>query len=260
MAYDKSEIKNNLTNEDIFELLSEWGGLPEYASFGIISSTICHNHAEEGSHKLYYYSDSKLFYCFTGCENPSFDIFELVMKVNKIQNGFDWDLNTAIQFIANRFGILDNDNKDKGLPQLEDWKYLLNYNRIKEISTQKFDIILKEYDNSILSRFNYSAKIEPWLKEGIAEDALHLANIGFYPGGDQITIPHYDTNGRFIGLRGRSLCKAEAERFGKYHPIKVNNILYSHPLGMNLYGLNWAKKSIKILNKAIVFESEKSVL
>ena len=87
-----------------------------------------------------------------------------------------------------------------------------------------------------------------------------MASIGFYPGGDQITIPHFDENSRLVGLRGRSLCLEEAERFGKYRPLKVNGIQYNHPLGMNLYGLNWAKKAIKIIGKAIIFESEKSVL
>ena len=43
-------------------------------------------------------------------------------------------------------------------------------------------------------------------------------------------------------------------------PIKVNKTWYNHPLGMNLYGFNWAKGNIAIVKKAIVFESEKSVL
>ena len=41
--YDKAEIRNQLEIENIFELLHEWGGDPEYTSFGIISATICHN-------------------------------------------------------------------------------------------------------------------------------------------------------------------------------------------------------------------------
>lgn len=56
------------------------------------------------------------------------------------------------------------------------------------------------------------------------------------------------------------MCAEEAARQGKYRPLKVNNIMYNHPLGMNLYGLNWAKSQIQIMKKAIIFESEKSVL
>ena len=63
-----------------------------------------------------------------------------------------------------------------------------------------------------------------------------------------------------MGLRGRSLCAADSERFGKYRPIFVNQQFYSHPLGMNLYNLNNSKDNIKLMGKAIVFESEKSCL
>ena len=59
--YDKTEIKNSLELENIFELLQEWGGDPEYTSFGILSSTICHNLPGEGSIKLYFYTNSGLF-------------------------------------------------------------------------------------------------------------------------------------------------------------------------------------------------------
>ena len=38
------------------------------------------------------------------------------------------------------------------------------------------------------------------------------AKIGYYPGGSQITIPHYDKEGRFIGLRGRTISQEDAER------------------------------------------------
>lgn len=84
--------------------------------------------------------------------------------------------------------------------------------------------------------------------------------IGFYPGGDQITIPHFDVNGRFIGLRGRTLCKEEGEKYGKYRPVKIGKDLYNHPLGMNLYNFNNSKNNISLMKKAIVFEGEKSCL
>ena len=93
--YDKMEIREMLTLDNIYELLVEWGGEPEFADFGIISSTICHNLPGEGSRKLYYYENSGLFKCYTGCD-ATFDIFELAMKVNDIQNKKSYDLNTAI--------------------------------------------------------------------------------------------------------------------------------------------------------------------
>ena len=260
LVYDKLKIRDALTSENIFDLIQEFGGDPSRESFGFLSSTICHNPPGEGNRKLYWYSNTGLFQCYTGCADPTFDIFELVIKVAKIQWHMDFDLNDAVRWIAQKFGLSGDQEDNSDNNQLDDWKYLTNYERIQEITLKTNSITLKEYDKSILERFNYSVKITPWLNEGIAQEAIQLAKIGYYPGGDQITIPHFDKDNRFIGLRGRSLCEDESERFGKYRPIKINKELYNHPLGMNLYGLNWSKDNIKLMKKAIVFESEKAVL
>ena len=262
MKYDKTEIRQSLSIENVFDLLIEWGGEPEYTDFGIISATICHNVPGEGSHKLYYYANSTLFKCFTECDE-SFDIFQLVIKVMRIQKNKVFDLNDAVRYIAYRFGILDFSYDEGNTVSLEDWSYLAKYDRVDSIikdASFKDKIILKEYDKVILDRFNYRIKLRPWLKDNISQEVIEQARIGFYPGPDQITIPHFDEDNRFIGLRGRTMCKEEAERFGKYRPLLVNKIQYTHPLGMNLYGLNWSKNNIKALKKAIIFESEKSVL
>ena len=259
LVFDKSEIRNSLTTDNIFDLLQEWGGDPEYANFGILCATICHNLPGEGSKKLYYYDNSGLFRCYTGCDSY-FDIFEMVIKIMKIQHDKDFDLNDAVRWIAQKFGLSGREEDDPEDEDLEDWKYLANYSRIQDIELKTQEITLKEYDNNILERFNYNIAIDPWLSEGISQNAMEQARIGFYPGGDQITIPHFDVDGRFIGLRGRTLCADEGERYGKYRPMRVNKILYNHPLGMNLYNFNYSKNNIKIMKKAIVFEGEKSTL
>lgn len=258
VVFDKAEIREALSIENIYELINEWGGDPEYTSFGIISTTICHNYPGEGSRKLYYYENSDLFKCYTACDE-SFDIFELTIKVADIQKGLEYDLNDAVRFIAQRFGLAGRYETEME-DELDDWKYLENYDRIQDISVETQEVILKPFDTDILTRFNYKIKLTPWLDEGITQEVLNKAFIGFYPGGDQITIPHFDIHSRFIGLRGRTLCEEEGKLYGKYRPIKVNNVIYNHPLGMNLYNLNNSKVNIPKLDKAIVFEGEKSCL
>lgn len=260
LVFDKTEIRDFLTDDQIFGLLGEFGGNPTLSSNCIMSDTICHNMPGEGSHKLYYYYNTKLFRCYTGCDEPLFDIFQLTIKVMAIQYHTDMDLNEAVRWIAGHFGISGREDNEERRNLLEDWEYLEEYSRIKGIELKTNNVILKEYDNNILDRLNYDIKIGPWLKEGISQEVLEKAKIGYYPGGEQITIPHYDINGNFIGLRGRTLSAEEAEKYGKYRPVKICGQLYNHPLGMNLYGLNWSKNAIKILRKAIIFESEKSVL
>lgn len=259
--YDKTEIRNSLELENIFELLQEWGGDPEYTNFGILSATICHNRPGEGSKKLYYYTNSGLFQCYTGCQGY-FDVFELVRKIALIQWSEEYDLNDAVRWIAKRFGISGTVVEDgSSSNDIEDWKLLANYDRIQEIEPKaKTEIVLKEYDPIILDRFNYDVQLTPWLREGISQEALDQARIGYYLGGDQITIPHFDKDGRFVGLRGRAMSKEEATLYGKYRPLKVNRILYNHPLGMNLYNFNYSRDAIGVIQKAIVFEGEKSTL
>ena len=260
ISFDKKEVKDALSLDNIFELLEIWGGEPEYTSFGIVSATICHNPPGEGSRKLYFYENSGLFQCYTGCADSSFDIFQLAIKVGSIQEHKDYDLNDAVRTIAYKFGIAGTEVDGPDEEALPDWKIFDRYERIENLEVKDYNVSLKAYDDTILSRLNYNVKIAPWLNEGMTQEILNSARIGFYPGGDQITIPHYDKNGNFIGLRGRTLCAEEAERYGKYRPLIINKTQYSHPLGMNLYNLNNSKENIKRMGKAIIFESEKSCL
>ena len=70
-------IKNNLSIDQVKDLLYSLGGNPIVKGEMIMSQTICH---AGHSHKLYYYNNTKLFRCYTDCSS-TFDIFELVCKV-----------------------------------------------------------------------------------------------------------------------------------------------------------------------------------
>ena len=255
-TYDKKEVRKKLNIDQIYGLLEEWGGEPSYESWGICSTTICHNLPGEGSRKLYYYKNTDLFQCYTGC--GSFDIFELLVKVARIQWGKEYDLNDAVRYIAIKFGLAGEANIEDD--SLIDWKTFDSYERVQSLDIKDYHMILKEYDSNILNNLNYTYKIEPWLQENISQEAIENNRIGYFPAGAQITIPHFDKDGRFVGLRGRSLCQPDINMYGKYRPIMINKQLYNHPLGMNLYNLNNSKNNIAIMKKAIIFEAEKSCL
>lgn len=84
---NKDTLKNELSIEQVFEFVEYLGGEPRYdKGDSSVSRTICHNdiaHYDEASYKLYYYNNTHLFHCYTGCEEPSFDIYQLTMKVKK---------------------------------------------------------------------------------------------------------------------------------------------------------------------------------
>lgn len=253
--YDKDELKGKLEVEQIYDLLELWGGEPEYSKDGLISQTICHNPPGEGSMKLYYYGNTRLFSCYTGC--GTMDIFELCIKVMQIQKGLTWELYDAMDYIANYFGLGGIESTEEK-QELDDWKVFKRHNDLRP-AAKRSEPQLKEYNPIILARFAYP-RIVSWEKEGISDTVIKRNLIGYYPGGEQITIPHFDINNRLIGIRGRTLGEEEEARYGKYRPLKVNRQLYNHPLSMNLYNINNAKENIKRVKAAIVFESEKATL
>lgn len=258
--YDLQEIRESLTDNDIFDLLLEWNGDPQYTNFGIIANTIDHNLPQDikSNHKMTYYSNSHMFVSWTSGDDP-FDIFELCRKVYSIQKHQEISLPAAIQLIAFRFGFTELQTQE-AQEELPDWELLKKYDRIADIQPKAQKVTLKSYDSNILKVFNYSVKLTPWLNEGIAQDTLDYYHIGYFPGEMQITIPHYDVNNRLIGVRGRSLSEEDCELHGKYRPLLVNKTMYNHPLGMNLYGLNKVKGNIKRTHRAIIMEGEKSGL
>ena len=218
--YDKDEIKNELTLKQIFELLETWGGSPTYSPHGIISRTICHNIAEEGSYKLYYYDNSKLFRCYTHC-NEAFDVFELIIKIMKIQLNEDWDLYKAMHYIVDYFGIKGTSKNSSTIQSSTSFlEVFKNKEKIrKNLDCETFQSKeIKFYDKKILSKFLYP-RILPWEQEGIKNSVIKDNFIGFYPKDSQITIPHFDIDNNLIGVRGRTLVKDKAILYGKYRPI-----------------------------------------
>lgn len=258
IEYNKDELKENLSLENVFSLVEELGGEPMYTSFGFVAKTICHNPPHQGSMKLYFYSNTNLFKCYTQCFE-TFDIFELLIKIKKQLNE-EYDLVKAMIFIANKFNLSGTEVSESFNLLEKDFSKFNNYERIIDLNyNNNQDVLLKEYDDFILKNLFYP-RITPWEKEGILQKVIEYNKIGFYLGEDQITIPHFDKDNRFIGLRGRTVVQEDAERFGKYRPVYINKTLYNHPLGLNLYNLNNSKDKIKVFKKAIVFESEKSCL
>ena len=260
--YNKDELKNQLTLNQVSQLLAELGGEPTLEKNGtvLIAQTICHNHPGEGSHKLYYYDNTKLFKCYTDCSS-TFDIFELIIKIKKLNNDETFSLIDAMRFVATYFNLQANDY-DNGfshkLDTVDDWKVLDRYEKIKEKEAFSPTVELKTLDANLL-QYMPKPRILSWENEGIDYEVMTSRGICYNPISQAILIPHYDIDGHLIGIRERTLVE-ENEIYGKYHPAILKGIMYNHPLGFNLYNLNNSKKAISSLKKAIVWEGEKSCL
>ena len=257
--YDKDTLKENLSIEEVFDLVSELGGEPIMGNGLFTARTICHNSdLTNASHKLYYYSNTRLFHCYAGCGDASVDIYDLVLRVNKTAGIQNFSLPRAIAFVARYFGYTaETFNFEDNQEASEDWQIINNFKRNKE-KNQPQIVELKTYDNKVL-RYLPHPHIIPWEAEEITFDIMESRGICYDPMNEGIVIPHYDIDGNLIGIRERTLIK-ENEVYGKYRPAVINGKMYNHPLGFSLYNLNNSKKAISIFKKAIVFEGEKSCL
>ena len=248
------EIKNNLSLDQIEDLLTSLGGEPYRQNEIIISRTICHCGE---SHKLFYYDNTKLFRCYTEC-SEIFDVFQLVIKVHE-SAGTKMVLPQALSYILKFFNIrMPGQQEFELLDDLADWKILNRYNKNDKEEKEKQIIELKIFDEQIL-KYLPRPHILPWENEGITKEVCDFHNICYNPSSQAIVIPHYNKDNELVGIRERTLIK-ENEQFGKYRPAYLNRKMYNHPLGFNLFNLNNSKDNIKRMKKAIVFEGEKSPL
>ncbi len=231
--YNKDEIKENLTIEQVLDFVAELGGEPIMHNNFFTAKTICHGGE---AHKLYYYENTHLFRCYTECDS-TFDIFELVVKI-KTNNGEqktvtqqtkegrvivnrDWNLYDAVQYVAFYFGISAEMGDFSDIQeQLKDWNVLAEYEKNSQIQLNQQIIELEVFDNTILKHFP-RPHILPWEQEGISYETLLNRGISYDPIHEGIIIPHYDIDNNLIGIRERTLIKEE-EKYGKYRPAIIN--------------------------------------
>lgn len=249
---DKDLIKNSLTLQDIKKIVNKLGGDCNIVDNKVICQTICHNPpSADNSYKLYYYDNNKMFHCYTGCEEPTFDVFELVRKSILIQTGESLSFIQTIKFVTNETNIDIGSMKQIEQVDNEDLDYEKYYSQKDSEELQSVECI--QLDN--LETF----RIFNWEEEYISFETLKKFNIKFDTYRHKIIIPHYDKNGKLVGIRGRAVLLEDIEK-GKYTPVYYNKKLYNHPLGYNLYGLNNNLENIKEAKRVIIVEGEKSVL
>jgi hypothetical protein len=255
---DKDKLKNQLTQSDIIKIVCSLGSQSpkEDHRKNLIFQTVCHNIEKTGSFKLYYYDNTKLFSCYTECQE-SFDIFDLITRNKKLIHQ-EWEFKDSIFYVMDFTGYNPMATISKEIAvvnQIDDWENFLNQYRKKKNIT----IDMPVYSSHVMELYReyYHKK---WIEEGISIEAMKKFNIKFDVYNNKIIIPHYNTNGELIGIRGRSLNKEDIEQGRKYMPVKVENTIYSHPISFNLYGFSHNLPTIRKLRKALIVEGEKSVL
>lgn len=241
------EIIEQLNTEKVKLLLEQLDIPYQEKEKYLLMPTVCHNDdIETASWKLYYYKNTHVFYCYTECLGQT--IFQFLKHYYETR-GIDYDWFRDIYEV-----ILDCSNYDPFNNFV--------YKKYKSIANryQKEEVVkLPTYPNRIINCFIKYYPVE-WLNDRISKQAMDKFNIRFSTVQNKIIIPHYNVDNELVGIRGRALDKWEVENIGKYMPVQIEGKWYSHPLSLNLYGLNMTKDNIRDKGICFLFESEKSVL
>lgn len=244
---DYQAIIENLELDGIKSLLQSLNIPFKDTENALIMPTVCHHASvDEASWKLYYYKDSHMFFCFT--EDGAMSIFKFLQRFYEVrQIEYDW-YNDILQTILH-YSATEAFNVNP-----------LAYRSVADnYRPQKIRKELPTYPKGLLDIYSKYYPVE-WLNDSISKEAMDKFNILFSHTENKIIIPHYNVNGELVGIRGRALNAWEVENVGKYAPVWIEGKCYSHPLSLNLYGLDQNWENIKKLRVAFVFESEKSVL
>lgn len=240
------EIIDNLDTEKIEKLLYSLGAqdVKDKGDY-LITQTICHNEdPSDASDKLYYYKNSHTFVCYTECGAQS--IFKFLQHYYETREmAYDW--RTDILEVARTctFGGVQEGFKRAAYKSQRD-----------EYEPRKIRKDLPEFSPNVLKVFSKAYPPE-WLSNGISRASMDKYNILYSISQNKIIIPHYDVHGRLVGIRGRALDEWEIENVGKYMPVQIEQTWYSHPLSLNLYGLNISAPNIKKYGICYIGESEK---
>lgn len=241
LRHDKQALKQGMSVSSVYEYLTNRGVSGQWVSEDILLfETCCHNHIGEGTHKLYYYDNTKLFNCYTGC-GTNFDIFELINKMAVIETGVELELEDSIKSFVHSQSFLFAGEQEFGEQVGEDGEYV------------KPTII--GFDKGILNKYR-PAIVDNWTQEGIEESTQRKFGIRFNPIDMTVIFPHFNEFLNLYGVRQRALSGDDANRFGKYRPLERSHLLYSSPLSFYLFGLNHSGMNIRIRQKAIVYEGE----
>ena len=259
---DVKKLISQLTLE-MYEALFKELGIPIYSKSRdkYVLYTSCHNkRGLDGSPKLYWYTDTKVFVCYTGC-NATFNIITLVMKRLALL-GEDGGFLNAVNFILSKTGLdksaISSINPKKNT---YDWEHdFSKFIRFKNGASQ-----LPIYDKSILDQLDRAIPAQ-WIDEGISPETLTKYQIGYYPRTSAVTIPMFGNEGQLHGIRVREWNQENIDSYGKYHPLTLlggtasNGGIYKFSTYDILYGLNYNWPNIEKTGQVWLCEGEKGVL
>lgn len=218
----------------------------------------CHNDLDtlsKAGYNVYLDEDTRSFYCHSRC-NCGYNLLTFVEQVFKVR-GEDKSRMECLKYICSTLSIPFNFTSNEVKPKSEyNWrksllKYLSKQDKVEELTV---------YDESVLD------VLEPLYHQSFIDDNISIPTmekygIKYYRYAQQVAIPIYDDEDRFVGIHARNFRPELVDNGFKYLPLKcLNNTEYRFPTSRVLYGLNMNKNNIIKTKSVALFEAPKAVL
>ncbi|MGM0368820.1 MAG: DNA primase [Bacillota bacterium] len=270
--YNEDFIEKIRFSNDIIDVVSEYTSLKQS---GKSHKGLCPFHDEQTA-SFNVSADQQLYYCF-GC-GVGGNIFNFIMEIEGLT------FTEAIEFLADRANIdlPEENNSQARKRKVSERKKLL---QIHKLATQFYNYLLLESD------FGQEA-YDYLLGRGFDEDVIEKFQLGFAPDrwqglykflsdkgySDQVlaksglVLPRKNTDGYYDRFRNRVMFtifdhRHQAIGFGgrvlssEQQPKYLNSPQTQlFDKSQNLYGLNWAKESMRKTGEAIITEGYTDVI
>lgn len=251
---DKEKLLELMTIEDIIDLMLSFGSNHPITDQqgNYVFNTICHNGAGQGSHKLWYYTESKSFFCFSEC--GAMNIIDLTMKM------LNMDFKEAFLYLCQYKGVsayqvVEHRGFGRESFENEDFDFLDRH--LSTIEVQEVE--LEVYDKSILQLFHLMYP-DTWYEEGITPQSAEKFDVRFCFNRNAAILPYYNLKGELVGIRQRNFNSEQVEAGRKYIPATIEKTTYRFPTSQLFYGLYQNQEAIRQAKEVVLIEGEKSVM
>ena len=251
---DKEQLLELMTIEDIIDLMLSFGSNHPITDQqgNYVFNTICHNGAGQGSHKLWYYTESKSFFCFSEC--GVMNIIDLTMKMLNLT------FKEAFLYLCQYKGVsayqaVEHRGFGRESVENEDFEFLNHH--LTTIQNQTVE--LTTYDESVLQLFHLCYP-DVWYDEGITPESAEKFDIRFCYYRNAAIIPYYNLKGELIGIRQRNFNSDQIEAGRKYNPATIEKTTYRYPTSQIFYGIYQNQETIRQSKEVVLIEGEKSVM
>ena len=238
MKYSEEQLDSLAEQIDLAEYIGKTENLHKKGQNYFIK---CPFHKGDDTPSLCIYPDTNKWYCF-GC--------------HKCGNIFNWiSLFDHIKFpdAVNKVAELTGTELTEHVESTS-VAFYQHYNSLNEKQCTHMDRPELDWQHDYIDKY-VDELPEEWLKEGLTEEAMREYNIRIDPVSNRIVYPVFDSDGRFIGVKGRT-------RFEAYKMLKLQKYMNFNKIGALDYFQGWQQALPQIISdkSVIIFEGIKSCI